>query len=123
MDIPVYPSQRRPHGNTDGGSYQEMLAYAGDASSLLKALANDIRLMILCHLVDGEMSVGALNERIPISQSALSQHLAILRRDQLVTTRREAQTVYYALRGGKARSILQVLHALYCRAKGPELVR
>lgn len=119
MDVPVVPGQ----GDTADGAYQDMLAYAGDASSLLKALANEVRLMILCYLVDEELSVGALNERIPISQSALSQHLAILRHDRLVTTRREAQTVYYALRGGKARKILEVLHTVYCNAKHAEFAR
>ena len=76
---------------------EEMKAHAGEATRLLKALANESRLMILCNLSEGEMTVGQLNEFIPLSQSALSQHLALLRRDNLVQTRRQAQTIYYSL--------------------------
>lgn len=91
-----------------------MRAHAGDAAQLLRALANDKRLMLLCTLVTGECSVGELNERVDLSQSALSQHLAVLRKDGLVATRREAQTVYYSLADSPARAILETLHAIYC---------
>jgi DNA-binding transcriptional ArsR family regulator len=91
---------------------------AQEASELLKALGNARRLMILCQLVEGEKSVGELVRRIGLSQSALSQHLARLRRDRLVSTRRSAQTIYYALAGAEARALLQALHGLYC-ARAP----
>ncbi len=95
-----------------------MLAHAADAGRLLKALANDKRLMLLCLMVGGEQSVGELNARVALSQSALSQHLAVLREDGLVSTRRDAQTIYYALASGPARQIIETLHGIYCSA-GP----
>jgi DNA-binding transcriptional ArsR family regulator len=91
-----------------------MRAHAGDAERLLKALANQNRLMILCSLSEGELSVGALNERVDLSQSALSQHLAVLRRDGLVQTRRASQTIYYSLAPGPARRVIDLLHSIYC---------
>ena len=84
------------------------------ASALLKAMSNERRLLILCHLAEGEKSVGALEEIVGLSQSALSQHLARLRRDRLVATRRAAQTIYYALAGKEAGAIMMTLHDLYC---------
>ncbi len=95
----------------------EMERHAGDAARLLKSLANPHRLLVLCMLGDGEMSVGGLNERIPLSQSALSQHLAKLRADGLVETRREAQTVFYRVAAGPAQAVLHALHHSYC---GPD---
>lgn len=88
--------------------------HASDAAQLLKALANEKRLMVLCLLVEGERSVGELNAELDLSQSALSQHLAILRGDGLVATRREAQTIYYALAEGPAQVIIEALHLIYC---------
>jgi len=93
---------------------EAMRAHAGEAAQLLRALANDKRLMLLCLLVDGEHSVGELNARLDLSQSALSQHLAVLREDGLVTTRREAQTIFYALADGPAQRIIETLHGIYC---------
>jgi DNA-binding transcriptional ArsR family regulator len=87
---------------------------AHEASELLKALGNTHRLMILCQLLEGEKSVGEMVRLIGLSQSALSQHLARLRRDRLVTTRRSAQTIYYAIAGAEARALLETLHQLYC---------
>ena len=95
---------------------EAMRAHAADASRLLKALANDKRLMLLCLLVDGESSVGDLNARVDLSQSALSQHLAVLREDGLVNTRREAQTIYYSLAPGPGERISAPLHEIYCGA-------
>lgn len=92
----------------------EMEPHTEDAAALLKSLANPRRLAILCVLGEGELSVGALNKRVPLSQSALSQHLAVLREEGLVVTRRESQTVYYAVRPGPALDILKVLHDHYC---------
>ena len=90
--------------------------HALDASRLVKALANEKRLMLLCLMVEGEQSVGELNAQVDLSQSALSQHLAVLREDGLVSTRREAQTIYYALASGPARQIIETLHGIYCGA-------
>jgi len=87
---------------------------ASNASGLLKSLGNPSRLMILCHLLGGEMSVGALERELGLSQSALSQHLARLRRAGLVQTRREAQTIYYSLESEEARRVIEVLYDLYC---------
>ncbi|MDA8229838.1 MAG: metalloregulator ArsR/SmtB family transcription factor [Magnetospirillum sp.] len=84
------------------------------ASTLLKAMSNEHRLMILCQLLHGEKSVGELERVIGLSQSALSQHLARLRRDSLVQTRRQAQTIYYSLVGNEAYAVIRTLYALYC---------
>jgi DNA-binding transcriptional ArsR family regulator len=91
-----------------------MRDHAGDAAQLLKALANEKRLMLLCLLVDGERSVNELNALLDLSQSALSQHLAVLRDDGLVRTRREAQSIVYSIAPGPAQRILRTLHAVYC---------
>jgi ArsR family transcriptional regulator, virulence genes transcriptional regulator len=88
--------------------------HAEQASRLLKALANDRRLMILCLLAEGERSVGDINALVDLSQSALSQHLAVLREEGLVQTRRDAQTIHYRLADGPAREIIGVLHRTYC---------
>ncbi len=88
--------------------------HAEQAALLLKALANDQRLLMLCSLLDGPLSVGAINERVPLSQSALSQHLGVLREAGLVTTRRRAQTILYALAEGPVPQILEILYATYC---------
>ena len=92
----------------------DMQAHAQEAAALLKALANENRLMILCTLMSGEMSVGELNARVPLSQSALSQHLASLREAGLVSTRKEAQTVFYRLQGDDATKVIAVLQSIYC---------
>ena len=89
-------------------------AKAAAAARLLKALANEHRLMILCKLAEGELSVGDLVAASGLSQSALSQHLAKLRADRLVTTRRDAQTIYYRLISADAARLLQVLADIYC---------
>tara|TARA_B100001989_G_C24525551_1_gene458447 strand:- start:1396 stop:1740 length:345 start_codon:yes stop_codon:yes gene_type:complete len=86
---------------------------AEQAVTLLKALSNEKRLAIICALYKGERSVGELEEIVGLSQSALSQHLARLRRDKLVSTRREAQTIYYSLNDSGTQSILECLHDIY----------
>ncbi|ARU27254.1 metalloregulator ArsR/SmtB family transcription factor [Cellvibrio sp. PSBB006] len=98
----------------DVAGLSDMREHAQKAAALLKALANENRLMIMCTLISGEMSVGELNEKIPLSQSALSQHLASLREAGLVTTRKEAQTVFYQLSGNEAMRIIAVLQSIYC---------
>lgn len=97
-----------------GGSLDAMRAHAAEAARLMKALGNENRLLVLCTLCDGEMSVGQLNQRVDLSQSALSQHLAVLRRDGLVRTRRQSQTIYYSLADGPARQVIDLLHGIYC---------
>jgi DNA-binding transcriptional ArsR family regulator len=92
-----------------------MQSRSEDAARLLKTLGNAQRLRVLCLLLDTEMSVGQINERLPeLSQSALSQHLARLRSDNLVATRRESQTVWYALPPGPAQAIIAALYDIYC---------
>jgi len=92
-----------------------MQSRAEEASQLLKTLGNAQRLRMLCLLLDGEMSVGQINEQLPeLSQSALSQHLARLRDEGLVSTRREAQTVWYTLPAGPAHAIIATLYEIYC---------
>lgn len=91
-----------------------MRSNAMEASKLLKALANENRLMIMCYLDGKELSVSELNAHLDLSQSALSQHLAILRRDGLVNTRRESQTIFYSLSGDAASKVIHTLHELYC---------
>ena len=94
---------------------------AGKAVDLLKAMANEARLLVLCHLAEsGELSVGALVDRVGLSQSALSQHLARLREEGLVATRKEAQTVYYSVCDPKAGQMLALLHDLFCPELGQE---
>lgn len=92
----------------------ELKVHASSATRQLKALANTNRLMILCSLANGALSVSQLNEMVDLSQSALSQHLAKLRADNLVTTRRDSQTIYYSLTDGVARKIIEALHSHYC---------
>lgn len=94
----------------------ELEKNAERASELLAAMANPRRLMVLCKLVEGEKSVTALAEAVGLSQSALSQHLAKLRERGLVTTRRDAQTIYYSIGSQEVRGILSTLYGLYCAA-------
>lgn len=86
----------------------------GEAAALMKALANPHRLMILCELHQGERSVGALERAVGLRQSPLSQHLAKLRRDRLVATRREAQTIHYSLSSPKVGEVMALLYRLFC---------
>ncbi len=94
-----------------------MRACAEEASRLLKTLGNPQRLRVLCLLFDREMSVGQINEQLPdLAQSALSQHLAKLREEGVVRTRRESQTIWYALEHGPAERIIDSLYSIYCAA-------
>lgn len=106
---------RRNRGATPAASQaQSMRPHAEDAATLLKALGNTQRLLILCNLADGELTVGELIARLPLSQSATSQHLAVLREQGVVATRRVAQTIYYSLQPGPAARVIEVLHDIYC---------
>ncbi len=91
-----------------------MQAAADSASDLLKALANRHRLLIVCQLIDGERSVGDLAEFLGLRDSTVSQHLALLRKDGLVSARRDAQTIYYSIASEPAREILTALYRVYC---------
>ncbi len=93
---------------------QDMEKNSAKAVSLLKAMANERRLQILCILHEQELSVGELCVKLQLSQSALSQHLAWLRRDGLVSTRKEAQTVFYSLSSQDVKEMIRLLHDLYC---------
>ncbi|PHQ67850.1 MAG: ArsR family transcriptional regulator [Sneathiella sp.] len=84
-----------------------------DASRFLKAMSNKHRLLILCNLVETELSVGQLEKIVGLSQSALSQHLARLRKEEVVQTRRDAQTIYYSLQDENVVEVLQVLHGIF----------
>ncbi|MDD9195919.1 metalloregulator ArsR/SmtB family transcription factor [Aliivibrio sp. S3MY1] len=93
---------------------QMMEENAPQAVALLKAMANERRLFVLCLLLEGELSVGQIAEKLELSQSALSQHLGWLRKDELVSTRKESQTVFYSLNSEEVKSVIQLLHDLYC---------
>ncbi len=101
----------------------ELQRNAADAVRLLKALANENRLLVLCQLVGGERSVGQLVATVGLSQSALSQHLALLREDGLVATRRDGQTIWYSLSGHGVPQVLEVLANLFCAPRGGARVR
>lgn len=93
---------------------QELTSRSEEVADLLKVLANSHRLLILCELNGGERSVSELESVVPLSQSALSQHLAKLREHNVVTTRREAQTIYYALSDKRVRRVMATLHSQFC---------
>ncbi|MFN0263872.1 ArsR/SmtB family transcription factor [Tepidamorphus sp. 3E244] len=96
------------------GSLEES---AGSAADFLKLLANDRRLLVLCALADaGEMSVGTLAERVGLSQSALSQHLARMRAEGLLSSRRDGLAIYYSISDDRARAVLDLLHTLFCKS-------
>ncbi|MCR4268533.1 metalloregulator ArsR/SmtB family transcription factor [Nitratireductor sp. ZSWI3] len=93
----------------------QFAARARDASELLTAMANQNRLMILCHLLEGEASVSALADAVGMSQSALSQQLAKLRALRLVDTRREGQQIHYRLAASEVERVLETLYGIYCK--------
>jgi len=95
----------------DLGLFEES---AGRAAALLRLLSNEKRLMVLCQLADGELSVGEIQSRVGLSQSALSQHLALLRDEGVVATRRESQTIYYRVADHAAMRIIETLAELFC---------
>ena len=96
---------------------KDMESSAASASEMLKALANEDRLLILCQLADGEKTVGELTRLIGLAQPAVSQHLARLRREGLVGTRRESQTIWYSLVSTEAGQVIALLYELYCAPK------
>ena len=99
----------------DVADIAEIQAKVAEVSSMLRLLGNEKRLLILCRLaIAGEMSVGELAEAVGLSQSALSQHLAKLRADDLVATRREAQVLHYRIRDPRVGQLLEALYRIYC---------
>lgn len=92
--------------------YQNVAKGHTTGAEILSALGNERRLLIMCHLLNGEISVGKIAEKVSLSQSALSQHLAKLRALGLVQTRRDGQTIYYSSKSAKAERILRTLDDL-----------
>ncbi|WP_233092564.1 helix-turn-helix transcriptional regulator [Paracoccus sp. IB05] len=96
---------------------QTMLAAADQAGALLKALGNRHRLLILCHLVEGEKSVGQLAGYLGLRDSTVSQHLALLRRDRIIVGRRDGQTIWYKIASAPALRVMSALYESFCRDK------
>jgi len=92
-----------------------MASAAQKASECRKTLGHKDRLRVLCHLTSGEKSVGELAALLDIPQSPLSQHLARMRKESLVTTRREAQTIYHSIASGEAARFVELMHEIYCK--------
>lgn len=98
----------------------ELHDMASNACELLKAMSNEWRLMILCQLSEGEKTVGELQSLLGVGQSAVSQHLAILRREKIVDSRKHAQSIYYSLSGDQAIKVMATLHDVFCGKAKPE---
>lgn len=93
---------------------EPMLQAVENATELLKALASRNRLLLLCHLIEGEKSVGELARLIDARDTAVSQQLTLLRKDGIVSTRRDGQTIYYSLASPEAIKVIETLHGIYC---------
>jgi DNA-binding transcriptional ArsR family regulator len=110
------PTTRNP------GALRELQRNARRVASLLKAMSNPARLIILCQIAEGERSVGELERAVGLSQSAISQHLALLRGEAIVSSRRVRQTVLYSLASKEVVTLITSLHAVFCRdAKAPKV--
>lgn len=96
------------------GRMPELRANARRAAPLLKTMANGSRLLILCRIAEGECSVGEIERALGMSQSAISQHLAVLRAANVVTTRRDGQAIYYSLTSPEAGAVLATLQKVFC---------
>ena len=106
----------------DAGGLRELQRNARRVASLLKAMSNPARLIILCQIAQGERSVGQLERVVGLSQSAISQHLAVLRSESIVSSRRERQTVLYSLASKEVVALITTLHAVFCRdGKTPKM--
>lgn len=92
----------------------EMAGRAGEVANLLKTLSHQARLMIVCTLVEGEFSVGEIEEKLDIHQPHLSQHLTVLRSSEIVETRREGKQIFYRLTGEKAAQLVSALYDIFC---------
>ena len=100
--------------------FETLLAQARKTSELMKALSHESRLLILCLLKDGEKPVSELEEIMSMPQAAVSQQLARLRFDRLVHTRRDGRTIYYSIASGEVSSLIEMLHAFFCKPAGDE---
>ena len=107
-------SGRRKLALSGASGMAELQKNAVHVTALLKAIANPARLIILCQLVEGERSVGALERTVGLSQSAISQHLAVLRRGDVVASRRDGQTVFYSLASADVVTLMGTLHDVFC---------
>lgn len=94
---------------------EDMKNSAARASTLMKALSSETRLLLLCRISEGEISVNELAETLDMRPASVSQQLSLLRKDGLVKTRRAGQTIYYSLDGDEAIQVISVLHGLYCQ--------
>jgi DNA-binding transcriptional ArsR family regulator len=112
-------TNRRKFAATGAKGMAELQKNAVHATALLKAIANPARLVILCQLVEGECSVRALERAVGLSQSAISQHLAVLRRGDVVTSRRDGQTIFYSLASADVVTLMGTLHDVFCREASP----
>ena len=102
---------------------ETMRAGAQEACALMKVLSNPDRLMLLCELADGERNVGALEEALGIVQPTLSQQLAVLRTEGLVSTRRDGKNIYYQIASAQALAVMQVLYTQFCTPAKPKRSR
>jgi len=115
--VTAHTSPPKMHPQTVSNAPEEMATQATDAAAYLKTLAHEGRLMILCHLGTGEKSVGQLEETLNVRQAAVSQMLARLRDEKLVTTRRDGKTIYYSLSDDKTNQVIGLLYSLFCGHK------
>lgn len=106
-----HASAGKPSRNVSAG---QMHQHADEAIAVLKAMASHNRLLLLCQLVQGECSVGALAQSLELAQSVVSQHLSLLRRDGVVSARREAQTIYYRISDERVQALMTTLFEQFC---------
>ena len=114
IDMPDISHTDSPHPDTSAMSIDKMRKAAGSATLLLRSLAHQDRLLLLCQLSQEELCVSDLEERLGIYQPTLSQQLGVLRREGLVTTRREGKHIYYQVADPNVLAVLQTLYTLYC---------
>lgn len=112
--LPADSAEKSPLAEEVRIDPRRMAIAAENACELMKTLGHKDRLMVLCHLSAGERSVGELAALLEIPQSPLSQHLGRMRKESLVKTRREAQTIYYSIASEEAARIVALMHELYC---------
>ena len=117
VDKQAMSASTSPETQDSPEGFNELHDMAANACELLKAMANEWRLMILCQLSEGEKTVSELQGALGLGQSALSQHLAILRREKIVRSRKHAQSVSYSLTGDEATKVMESLHDVFCGAK------
>ena len=103
---------------TKGMSLAVMEVRAGEVAGLLKTLAHPVRLMLACTLVEGEYSVGAIEDKLGIHQPTLSQQLTVLREAGIVETRREGKQIFYRLTAEKAAQLIEALYGIFCKPEG-----